>query len=110
MKYCFYFRIVLLQLFAVSFNYFLVPVEGILSFSVEVAVTIVVSVDIDEAVAFFHFTGSSRNQIDAAPHRITHQINTIFNCFLHRFNVFFQIFDPVVVVEFPICTSFIIGA
>ena len=55
------------KLFAVAFADLLVPVERILSFPVQVAVAVIVLVDIDEAVALLHFTGGSGDKVNAAP-------------------------------------------
>ena len=49
-KNCCFVVMLSIQIFTVTFDHFLIPVERILSFSMEIAIVIVVSIDIEEAM------------------------------------------------------------
>lgn len=54
----------LIQYFSVGLYDFLIPVEGILTISFISTIAIIVCIDIDETIAFFHFACACRYDID----------------------------------------------
>ena len=100
---------VLGEIFAVGGDDLLVPVEGILAAAGITAGAVIISVDIDEAIALAHLTGRSGNQIDRTPGRVAQQINTVFHSLFHRFNVAAEVVDAIVIVNGTIFLDLVIG-
>ena len=92
----------LCQIFAVSGNDLLVPVEGVLLLAAQVAGAIVKLVDIDETVTLSHLAGGSGHQIDAAPRGVAHQVYAVLDGLGHLLNVLAQVVDTVAVVNLAV--------
>ena len=92
---------VLGDIFAVGGNDFLIPVEGFFAGAFQCAVAFVVLVHIDETVAFFHFAGSGRDEVNGAPRAVTPEVYAIFiNGFFHLLDVGAEVVDTGIVLNF----------
>ena len=78
----------------------LVPVEGLFLHAVKRAVPLVVHIDVDKAVTLFHFTGAGRDQVNASPGQVSHEIHAIDqHRIFHRLNVLAEIVNAIVVID-----------
>ena len=81
-------------------NGLLIPVEGIFAVTIESTRTVIILVDIDEAITLLHFAGGRRYQIDRTPHQITEAVHLVFfNRQLDLFDVIPQIRDAVRIMD-----------
>jgi len=96
----------LLQIRSVTGDHLFIPPERFLTFSLQRTVAAVITIDIHETVAFAHFTGGCRHQIDTAPRGVTDDRNTVGNGLAHRLNMLTQITNAVIIIDFATLVNF----
>src|SRR5690625_3644628 len=87
-----------IQIFTVISNYFLIPMEGFFSVSVERAVAVIIFIHINISVTFGHLACGHGYEVDRSPRQIAHQVYTVLDSFTHLLNMLFEIIDKVVIV------------
>ena len=68
-----------LQRFAVAGDYLFIPVEAALFTAFQCSFSVVVFIDIDKAVAFFHLAGSGADDINRSPPCVAHDVAAVGN-------------------------------
>ena len=91
--------VLLVQVFAVGGDDFLIPVEGILTGTLVCSVSFIVCVNVDESVTLAHGYQGTGYQIDTAPRGIADDIHAVFNGLGDCFDMAAEIGDPVIVVD-----------
>ena len=91
-----------LQLAPVRGDDLLVPEERVLAEALERAVSLVVHVDVDEAVALAHLAGAGRDEVDGSPSGVAHHVNTSFDRQVDLLEVISKILDAIVVMDLAV--------
>ena len=99
------------EVFAVCRDDLLVPVEALFAAAGQGAAAVVVLVHIDEAVALVHLAGGGRDQVDAAPGGVAHQVDAVlFHRLFHLGDVLLEVGDAVVVLDAAVGFHLVVGA
>ena len=99
---CFSYRS-LIDLIPIGFDHMFIPVEGVFADPLQSAVTLIIAVYVNKAIALTHLTGPGRDQIDASPHGIAHEFYAVqIDGFFHGADILAQIVDAVIVMDLSV--------
>ena len=67
------------QILAIGGDDLLIPAEGILLIALKGSVSLIIHIDIDEAITLLHLTGGQGNEVNTSPWRIGDDIHAVIS-------------------------------